>query len=182
MREVIDGGFERLAAIEGRYLAITFFGVLLVYTLALVTQAVGYSEAARLFPLIVGIPLVVMLIANILLLALEERIDLRLVGFFDAMSEIDAVSAEAEVDQAERYRREFSMVLWIGALISLSWLFGNLVAVAVFVFAFVYAYERAPLRALFVTVLTFGFIYLLFVQVLGAILWRGVIPLGGLLP
>lgn len=182
MRPVIARGFERLAAVEGRFLAMVFFGVLLVYTLALVSQAVGYSAAARLFPLIVGVPLVAMLVANILLLAVQDRYDLRLVGFFDSVGEIDAASARTEVDEATRYQRETSMVLWIGALVVLTWLVGTLVAVGVFVFAFVYVYERKLVRALLVSGLTFGFIYLLFVQVLGAVLFRGVVPLGGVLP
>lgn len=182
MRKAIAGVFARLAAVEGRFLAMAFFGVLLVYTLALVIQAVGYSEAARLFPLIVGVPLVVMLVVNIILLAVGDRVDLRLVGFFDAVSEIDAVSAETEVDEGERYRREFSMIGWVAALIGLTWLIGNLPAVAVFVAAFVYVYERDLPRALIVSGITFGFIYLLFVVVLDANLYRGTFPLGGLLP
>lgn len=182
MRDVIDRGFERVAAVDGRYPAMAFFGALLVYTLALVVQAVGYSDAARLFPLIVGVPLVVMLVANLVLLALGDRIDLRLVGFFDAVGEIDAVAAASPVDDAERYRREFSMLVWVGALIGLTWLVGNLAAVAVFVATFVYVYERDLPRALLVAGLTFGFIYLLFVVVLDASLYRGVVPLGGLLP
>jgi Na+/proline symporter len=182
MRRVIAGVFERLAAVESRFLAMAFFGALVVYTLALVTQAVGYSDAARLFPLIVGVPLVVMLVVNLLLLAVGDRVDLQLVGFFDAVGDIDAVSAESAVDEAERYRREFSMVVWVGALIGLTWLIGNLAAVAVFVATFVYVHERDLRRALLVSGFTFGFIYLLFVVILDANLYRGVVPLGGLLP
>lgn len=182
MRDVIDRGFERLAAVDGRYPAMAFFGVLLVYTLALIVQAVGYSDAARLFPLIVGVPLVVMLVVNLLLLAFGDRVDLRLVGFFDAVGELDAVSADTDVDDAARYRREFAMFGWVGALIALTWLVGNLVAVAVFVATFVYVHERDLGRALLVSGLTFGFIYLLFVVVLDASLYRGVVPLGGFLP
>lgn len=182
MRERVGRGFDRLAAVDGRYPAMLFFGVLLAYTLALLVQAVDYSEAARLFPLTVGVPLVVMLVANILLLAVGDRVDLRLVGFFDAVGQIDPVADEAAVDAADRYQREVAMILWIGALIGLTWVVGNLLAVVVFVFAFVYAYERAFLRAVLVAGLTFGFIYVLFVVVLGARLWRGVIPLGGVLP
>lgn len=182
MKAAIDRGFERLAALDGRYPAMAFFAVLLVYTLALVWQAVGYSDAARLFPLIVGVPLVGMLVVNLLLLAFQDRVDLRLVGFFDAVGDIDAVSAEAEVDQAERYWREFSMVGWVAGLVGLTWLVGNLAAVAGFVFAFVAVYERSLARALLVSAVTFGFIYLLFVVVLDAALYRGIIPLGGLLP
>lgn len=182
MRGLVDRGFDRLAAIEGRYLAIGFFAILLVYTAALVLEAVDYSEAARLFPLIVGIPLVVMLLANILLLAMGDRVDLQVVGFFDAMGEIDTVSTRDAVPQAERYRREVTMILWVGAFVLLTWLVGNLAAIFVFVFAFIAVHERAPARAFFIAAVTIGFIYLLFVRLLGATLWRGVFPIGGLLP
>lgn len=181
MSRLVDRGFQRLADLESRYLAVAFFATLLLYTLALVSQALGYSEAARLFPLIVGVPLVGMLVAYILLLLLQDRVDVRTVGFFDDVGDFEAGPRGFEGEQSDRYRREFGMVLWIGALVVLTWLVGNLVAVAVFVFAFVHVHERAPLRALLVAGLTFGFIYLLFVRVLGATLWRGVIPLGGLL-
>lgn len=183
MSRLVDRGFDRLANVEGRYLAILFFSVLLLYTLALVNQALGYSEAARLFPLIVGFPLLAMLVVYILLLALQNRIDVRTVGFFDDVGNIgEEVSGTVEMDRSDRYRREFSMVLWVGSLILLTWLIGNLVAVAVFVFTFIYVNERAFVRALLVAAVTFGFIYLLFVQILGATLWRGVVPLGGMVP
>lgn len=179
MGRLVDRGFERLADVEDRYLAVLFYSVLLVYTLALVTQALGYSEAARLFPLIVGVPLSVMIAAYVVLRLLEDRVDVHVVGFFDSVSPIDEASLVEELPPPERYRREFTMVLWVLALVLLTWLVGNLVAVVAFVLAFVYVYERSLPRAILVAGLVFTFIYLLFVQVLGATLWRGIIPLGG---
>jgi hypothetical protein len=62
----------------------------------------------------------------------------------------------------------------------LIWLVGHIVALLVFVFGFIYLYERNIKRALIATALTFGFIYLLFVTILSASLYEGV--LGGMLP
>lgn len=173
----VDRGFERLAGVDDRYPAVLFFATLLAYTLALLHQALSYSPAARLFPLIVGVPLALLIAAYILLVLLRDRIDLRAVGLFEGVGAVDAVSTERAVDRAARFRRESGMILWVVALVLLTWLFGNLLAVAVFVFAFIYVYEGDPVRALVASAATSGFIYLLFVLVLGAPLWRGVVPL-----
>lgn len=180
--EFVDRAFARLAAVEGRFLAMAFFGGLLIYTLALLSQAIAYSEAARLFPIVVGVPLVVMLVVQILLLGFDQRFSLGLSGIFDSVGGIDLASAKTELPKATRYRREFAMVLWVTVFVLLTWLLGTLLALYVFLFAFVYVHERTFVRAFSVSTLTFGFVYVLFVRLLGATLWRGVMPLGGVLP
>lgn len=178
----VDHWFERLAAVDSRYFATVFFLALLGYTLALLQEAIGYSADPRLFPMIVGVPLVLLLVAKILLLLFGDRFDLRTVDFFEDLGEMDVAATGGVTDRAARYRRELSMVAWIGGLSVLIYLFGNLVAVPVFIFAFILAWERDPLRAALVAAVTFAFIFLLFVEVLNASLWRGIVPLGGLLP
>lgn len=180
--QLVDRGFERLADVDERYFATVFFVGLLAYTLALLWEALGYSADARLFPIIVGAPLSALLVAKILLLLFQDRLDLRVVGLFEDVGEMNVSSTGEAVDRAVRYRRELSMIAWIGGLALLIYFFGNLVAVPVFILAFILAYEHAPLRATIVAIVTFVFIYLLFVQVLDATLWRGIVPLGGRLP
>lgn len=178
----VDRGFERLTDVDGRYFATLFFLGLLAYTLALLSEALGYSSNARLFPLIVGVPLSILLVAKIVLLLLQDRLDLQVVGFFEDVGDMNVTSTREAVGRGVRYRRELSMIAWIGGLALLIYFFGNLVAVPVFIFAFILSYERAPLRAAIVAVVTSVFIYLLFVWVLDATLWRGIFPLGGMLP
>lgn len=181
MKRFADRGFERLADVDERYFALVFFSTLLVYTLALVSQAVGYSADVRLFPLIVGVPLSVMLAVKILLLVLGDRLDLNVGKILDDVADVDAVAADRVTDKAVQYRHELSMTLWIGALTVLIYLFGNLTAVPIFIFAFVLVYERDVVRAAVVAGVTVVFIYLLFIQLLEAPLWRGVLSIGEML-
>lgn len=179
MRQLVNQGYDRLAVINGRYLAAVFFSVLLTYTLALVYESLAYSADARLFPLIVGIPLSIMIVGKILLLLLQERLNLQVAGFFEDIDNLNVSQTKKEQSTAARYRREFSMVLWIGGLMSLIYLIGNLAAVPVFIFAFIFAYERALKRAVLAAIVTSILIYLLFVQVLNTTLWRGIYPIAG---
>lgn len=182
MTRLVDRGFERLAEVDGRYPATAFFLAVLGYTLALLLEAQGYPADPRLFPMIVGVPLVLLLLAKILLLLFQDRFELQSVGLFEDLGVLDVASTGGEGTRASRYRRELSMIGWIGALGGLIYLVGNLLAIPVFIFTFILAYERKPVRAAFVAALTFGFVYLLFVEILGASLWRGVFELGGILP
>lgn len=182
MRDVVERGFERLAAVEDRYLAVAFSLLLLTYTVALIVEALEYNANARLFPLIVGVPLALLIVANIGMLFLADRFDLRLVGLFDDVGDFELPTAAEPIDQVRRYRREVAMVLWILFLLGLIWLFGNYVAIAVFLFTFIVVHEHALGRAALTTLVTLVFVYLLFDFILGARLWRGIIPLGGLLP
>lgn len=182
MGRLADRGFERLADVDERYLATLFFLGLLAYILALIYESLGYSADARLFPLIVGVPLAILLVAKVLLLLLQDRLDLHVVGLFEDVGDLNIASTREVGDKSVQYRREFSMILWIGGLLLLIYLFGNLAAVPIFIFAFIFAYERDLLRAAIAAIVTFAFIYLLFVQILDATLWRGIVPIGRFLP
>ena len=182
MTRLVDRGFERLADVDGRYPATAFFLALLGYTLALLLEARGYPADPRLFPMIVGVPLVLLLVIKILLLLLQDRFELQSVDLFEDLGVLDVGSTADEGERADRYRREVSMIFWIGALGVLIYLIGNLLAIPVFIFTFILAYERDVIRAALVSVVTFGFVYLLFVEILGASLWKGVTGLGGILP
>lgn len=179
MRQLVSRGFDHLADIDGRYLAAVFFSVLLTYTLALVYESFGYAWDARLFPLIVGIPLSIMILGKILLLLLNDRLDLQVVGFFEDVGDMNPSQKKKAQSRASRYRREFSMVLWIVGLVLLIYLIGNLAAVPLFIFAFILTYERNFRRAVLAAIVTSVFIYLLFIQVLDSTLWRGIYQISG---
>jgi len=181
MAGLVDRGFERLADIDPRFSAAAFFLALLGYTMALLLEARGYPADPRLFPMIVGLPLTLLLITKVLMLLLQDRVHVQSVGFFDDLDVMDVASDDGEPQRESRYRRELSMIIWIGGLGVLIYLIGNLLAIPVFIFTFILAYERDLVRAALVSAITFAFVYLLFAEVLGASLWRGVIELGGIL-
>ncbi|MFW5919974.1 MAG: tripartite tricarboxylate transporter TctB family protein [Halanaeroarchaeum sp.] len=175
MTSVDERAFGKIAAVDSRYWASLFFGLVLAYVVLLVVEAVGYSSNARLFPIVVGVPLAVLIVVQIVLLLFRERLGIESVDLFESIQQLDATEEPEEGSAVERNRREFEMILWSLASFGLIWLFGHLVALVAFVFGFIYVYERNLRRALIATAITFGFVYVLFVSILGASLWSGVV-------
>lgn len=170
--------FDFLTEIDTRYLKATFFAVIFSYTLLLVLEALGYSSDARLFPLVVGGPLLGLTALKLLQLLFEDRFRMDVTDLID-IGDMDAVADEENRDPALTYQRQFTMILWTAGVVALIWLFGHLIALAVFVFAFIYVYERSLRRAIVATALTYAFVHLLFIELLGASLWGGILVIGG---
>lgn len=180
MSSVDERVFRKISGVDGRYWAALFFGLILAYVALLVTEALGYSSDPRLFPLVVGVPLLVLIAGQIVLLVFGDRFGIESVDLFENIQELEGSDEGSDMDPVERTRREFEMVVWSLLSFGVIWLFGHLVALVVFVFGFIYVYERSLKRALLATAVTFGFVYLLFVYILGASLWSGVLE--GIVP
>lgn len=173
--------FGFVERVDGRYWSTAFFVALFAYTLLLVVTALGYGSGAQLFPLVVGIPLLALIVTEIVILLFQERLGFESVDLFESVQQLEGTE-EKTTDRRQQYRREFEMALWVTLSVAVVWLFGHMVGLVAFVFGFIYAYERSTRRALVATVITFVFVYLLFVSLLGANLWEGLIPIGGALP
>lgn len=171
-----DQVFARVVDIDRRLWPGIFFGVVGLYVLAVVYEATGYSEDARLFPIVIGLPLLGMILLKLGLLAFEDRLGLESVALFDLDDEFKGI-IRREVDPAVRYRREFAMLLWLVALSFLVWAVGFLLSLLLFVLSFILVYERDPLRAVVTAVATYGIVYLFFVELLGAAVYRGAYPI-----
>lgn len=174
---VTEGVFDVLAEKDTKYWPILFYGILLAYVVRVVYESLGFSDKARLFPLIVGSLLLVMLTLKISLLLLPERYTPQITGIFDPITTEFEGAATTDVDKSTRYRKEFAMILWLVALFPIIWIFGFLKSLTLFVFLFVYVYERDFVRALFVTALSAVLVYALFVELLNAQLYRGIVRL-----
>lgn len=181
MTSVDERAFRKIAAVDGRYWASLFFGLIFVYVALMVRQALDYASAPRLFPLVVGIPLLLLIVVQVVLLLFQEQLGIESVDLFESIQQFEGVTEERDEETAtEQPRREFEMILLSVLSFVLIWLLGHVVALLVFVFGFIYLYERDLKRALIATALTFGFVYLLFVSILNASLYEGV--LGGMMP
>jgi hypothetical protein len=180
MSSVDERAFGKISGVDGRYWAALFFGLILLYVALLVVEALGYSSDPRLFPLVVGVPLLVLIAGQIVLLVFRDQLGIESVDLFESIQELEGSDDKHDMDPVERTRREFEMVVWSLISFGVIWLFGHLIALVIFVFGFIYVYERDLKRALLATAVTFGFVYLLFVYILGASLWSGM--LGGMLP
>ena len=171
-RRSVDRIFARFADVDSRLWAGIFFGILGLYTLAVVVESLSYSSAAQLFPLVIGVPFLGLIALKLVLLVLRDRALFESMSVFDFDEELEQIS-ETEIAPAVRYRREFVMILWLVGLSALLWAFGFYPALVVFLFTFVTIYEHNLVRGALVTLGTFGFVYLFFTVLLGAILYEG---------
>lgn len=182
MVSVDDRAFERITDIESRHWAALFFGLLLAYILLMVYTAIGYSADARLFPIVIGVPLALLIVVQLFLLEFGERLGIQSVDLFEGIQQLSEVEEGEEVSAAESARWEFEMILWSLATVVLIWTVGHILTLVLLVFGFIYAYERDLRRATIATVITFLFVYVLFIAILDANLWGGILNPGGLLP
>lgn len=170
----LDRIFVVLTRIDGVHYRRSFFLLGLGYVLAVLYRTADYSPAARLFPAMVAVPLVVLLVGTLLASFFGKAVEIPgpLVGVFE---EIDTHQWNTDLDDATRYRREVAVLSWLAALLFLIWLLGYLLAALVYVPAFVYAYEGDVRRAIVVGVGTTVFLYVLFVEILSANIYSGVL-------
>lgn len=173
----VDRAFDRLVDVDSRVWPGIYFGSIGLYTLAVVIEATGYSESARLFPLVIGVPFLGMIVLKLALIALEDRELFASSELFDFEDRFDVVVG-AEVEPRIRIQREATMMLWLAGLSLFLWAFGFILTLIVFLFVFVYVYERGLLRAIVASLVTVGFVYFFFIRLLGATVYTGAVTLG----
>jgi len=165
--------FEWFAAVDSHRYRGLFFGAGAAYVLATLWQAAGYGSTAGLFPLVVGVPLCALLVAE-LAAAYSDRRD-RVEGPFAAvLAEADSHSTTGESDTV-RYRRTAASIGWLGGLVAAIWLVGPLPATLVYVPAFVRAHGGSRRRAAVTAIATGSALYVLFVALLSTPLVGGAI-------
>lgn len=152
-----------------------FYALLLAYVVLLLFEARGYSSDPRLFPILVGVPLTILLLGKLILI-FSEPLDVDIAGPFAGVLEgREIYGSDAERDTPDRYRREAEILLWIAVLFASIWLLGFLLAAFVYVTGFIYHQERKPKRASLAGVATTVFLYVLFVRILSAPTYEGVL-------
>lgn len=168
-----------VTTIEDRYWEALFFVMILSYTIAILNEALGYSEDARLFPVLIGSALVVMILLKLGLLLFGDRLNITGTNLFDSMTAdiaADDTDEESfEVDTATRYGRELEMIGWSFMLVGLIWLLGFRLAMVVFVTSYILRHERSIKRAVGATVFTWIGIDLIFIRLLSVTLWEGML-------
>ena len=168
MKSLVLRQTERL---DSNHFEALFMGLLLTYTLLLIYTALGYGSQARLFPLLVGGPLLGLILLRLDLL-LTNHIQRGSSGVFQDMTDGLRDEESSSVDAMTQYRRESEIILWLVTALVLIWAIGFQIALVVFVFLFVYSHERDLIRALGSTVIAYGIVYLLFVQLLSVNLYE----------
>jgi hypothetical protein len=166
--------FARLAQTDSSHYRSGFYALILCYLALILRESLTYSSDAGLFPLVVGVPLSLLLIGKLLAEIFGSQGDIEgpLAGVF---AEVAKQEPDVGLDTAARYRREVELLGWVMALPTTVWLVGFLPAAVVYVPAFVYRFEKDTLRAITAGLVTELSLYLLFVQVLSAPVYDGVL-------
>ncbi len=151
-----------------------------VLVLVFLVLSLGYQPRARLVPIIIAVP-------TLLLTLLQLLIDMipavaRRLSFFQEydLFGIDtgrAVEPSRESGSSSTvYRRELSFAAWLLLLVALIYFLGYLVAIPLFLTSFMRlrSSESWPMT-LSITAATWTFVYVVFIVVMGAPLHEGVV-------
>jgi hypothetical protein len=150
-----------------RWLDIGLYGLLLLYVLNLLVQTMNFSDArARLFPLFVGIP------TALILLALTMR------GFapnvFDRALPTRSVETETE-KESDGGKLDWLTIIIFTSFPFIAYLVGFLITVPIYIFLLTSRASDDIQTGLAVTVMvTIGW-YLLFVELLGVLFFEGIL-------
>jgi hypothetical protein len=152
-----------------------FFLAVFGYILLMMVDAQSYGPTVRLFPMLVGIPLLGLLLLQLIFPALPSEWGGRGGGIMSVVNDEEIETGDPKSDRSIRMRREFWMVGWTIGLLAIMYLFGFLAGMTVFVSAFIYYYERDLVLSVGVMAINLVVSYLLFVQILQLRLFPGVI-------
>lgn len=159
-------------------LKLLFYSGLFLYVGSHLALATDWEWENKLFPFLVGIPILALIAVNMLFVwkpALRE--------FFTTDEGGDSRMAEALSSsddgrpKAERHRSEAGIVLWSVALPIYIYLVGFAYALPTYVFAFVLYYTRDLKKAVVSTAAFTAFSYVVFVVLLNLRMYHGVLPL-----
>jgi hypothetical protein len=155
-----------------------FTACIAVYVLVLTFFCFGYTAESRLFPFLVIIPTIIFLVLRFL-----SIMNPKLSGVLEpdaSMIDLEKVQQFAKtVDKqgtAVKKSSEMIVILWVISLVLLTYLFGILPAIALFIFFFVMLYGKKKIVvSVAYTVASWIFIYIIFVVVLQARLYNGIL-------
>lgn len=148
-----------------RFREAIFVLLLGVYASVIVFTAIGYSQRARRFPLVIGVPVLGLIVLKVALLLGGDRLSLPATGLVSDVVSLDTGGSD-DIDASTQRRREVEVIGWIALFVGLIWALGFQVGSVLFVAGFVFRHQRDPKRALLVAGITYAIIYLLFVRLL----------------
>jgi hypothetical protein len=157
------------------------FGIF-VLILVFVVLSLNYQPRARFVPLAIGIPTLVLALFQ-LLIDLIPAVGRRFSFFqeYDVFGIEAGRAAENSREQEERsartiHRRELSFAAWLLLLVALIYFLGYLAAIALFLPLFLKLRSSEGWRmTLSITVVTWGFVYVIFILIMDAPLHEGLL-------
>jgi hypothetical protein len=167
-------------------LKLLFYGGLLVYVVSHILLARDWSWENKLFPFLVGIPMVVLILVNMVLIKkpeIRERFtatDKPMSKMTEALSS-DVDDTETVVERASRHKSEIGITLWTISLPIAVYLLGFAYSLPTYVFVFILYYLRDLKKAIIGTVAFTAFSYVVFLVLLNLRMYHGVVGLPNIL-
>lgn len=169
--------------ISSEQVKLLFYGGLLVYIASHLALATDWSWENKLFPYLVGIPLIALIVLNIVLVKFPSIRDT-----FTPDSDTESRMAEAlssstdnARSRAERHKTEAEMVVWTVALPVAVYLFGFAYSLPTYVFLFTLYHTRNLKKAAIGAGLFTAFSYVVFMVLLNLRMYHGVVGLPNIL-
>ena len=148
---------------------------LLIFSIGYVLIALNYSRTPRTFPLMVGIPMIVLTVFQ------------TLIDFFPNVSrkysdlgalDAEMISSKGKIPKKEedrnRYQKELEIFLWLAVAIGLIMLIGIQFGMPIFIFIFLkYRYAQGWKLSLSLPLGTLAVMYFVFTKVLYIPLYKG---------
>lgn len=178
-----DGGTveedEGLFPVGGKWFQVGFYLFLLSWLGFMLFEAYGYTrEQDYLFPLVVGVPVMLLLLLK-MLIVLYPKVATRLLpseAEGDSMFEgVEGVGTRNSKAEKEKY--ELIMIGWIIILPFMMYFAGMGWTLIVYTFAFTWYFTRSVRQAAMVTVVVIIFVWVLFIEILSLIVWDGTLGL-----
>lgn len=184
--EPLSDVWERLSRIDKQWFELVFYGLLLVWLVALLVVAWEWSWDNKLIPYVAGIPTALMLVVKLVKIVVPGWYD-RVMPEFGSESSADD-DQEGELAQAYEQVREDSstgrprteriaygvrMTAWSMVLPLLMYVLGFANALVLFTLAFGLRFYDSPRRAVVVTVVFSVLMYVFFYLLIGMQPWQG---------
>jgi hypothetical protein len=172
-----------LFPVPDEWFTIGVYLFLFVWMGYMVFEALGYSSREDyLFPLVIGVPVMLMIVLRLLRLRFTETVE-RLLPEASRESEDDPVS-EAEEDAPRRPKRErelyeLFMIGWVILLPFMMFTVGMGWTLIFYTFGFTWFFTRNLKTAAMVTAVVIAFVWVLFIELLGLIIWDGMLDIPG---
>lgn len=187
--EAAGGGADEagLFAVDPKWFQVAFYGFLLAWLVYLLFETLSYTKFEDLFfPYVIGIPIGLLILIQLFTIRFPAVVDRLTPAAPEAAtaseSELQRRFEEAQEtrsrrSKAEKEKVELVMIAWVTILPFMMFYVGMGWTLILYVFGFTWYFVRDLKRAGLVTLIVVVFVYVLFINILEMIIWRGVFDL-----
>jgi hypothetical protein len=145
----------------------TIFGlILLAVFVIIVGLGMGYSKKARMLPLVLGIPGVVLAAALVIRSCIKPS---------KAILQEHSADKKTAPEEASDQKKVLAMIGWVALLIGMIWVFGFVITIPIYMVFFLKTKGEKWLLTLCLAVGSWAFLYWIFAVTLKIILFPGIL-------